>query len=76
MVVVASGETEEDKGRGERLALLQGMGMGNRIIRGPTVALWRRGIFLCESEVHVGLLLTNSPSRFFGWHNRQHSNCL
>jgi len=29
MVVVASGETEEDKGRGERLALLQGLGMGD-----------------------------------------------
>jgi len=25
----ASGETEEDKGRGERLALLQGLGMGD-----------------------------------------------
>ena len=54
MVVVASGKTEENKGRGERLALLQGLGMGNLDCLCPPHNRFLLWFFLCEGEVHIG----------------------
>ena len=48
MVVVASGKTEEDKGRGERLALLQGVGMGDYNFLGKFAVGWHRPLLYCE----------------------------
>ena len=58
--VSASGETEEDKGRGERLPLLQCLGLGDYIIRDPRAAGRRRRIFLREGEIHLAI---NTESR-------------
>jgi len=51
--ISASGEAEEDKGRGERLALLQGVDMGDYSFRAPVGCGWRRGIFFCKGEVFI-----------------------
>ena len=53
MVVVASGKTEENKGRGDRLALPQGMGMGDYNFRGMFAFGWHRLLLYCEGEVHI-----------------------
>ena len=55
MVVVASGKTEENKGRGERLALLQGVGMGDYNYRSKLAVGWHRLLLYCEGEVHIAI---------------------
>ena len=53
MVVVASGKTGEDKGRGERLALIQGVGRGDYNYRGKLAVGWHRLLLYCEGKVHI-----------------------
>ena len=62
--VSASGKTEEDKGRGECLAILQGLDLGYHNNRGHLAANWHRRILLHDGEVHIGLkslLLSSEP---------------